>query len=71
MELHFRRKDARTVIVHAVKLNARDWYVRATIRKSTTSEATELGVLRTFQLALLVAQRIDVGSLAALKKILF
>lgn len=50
-----RRKDVQTAIAHAVSLNVKDAYIKVTVVRSTTSEATEQGVLRMLQLVLLVA----------------
>jgi len=53
-----KRSGERIVIVQGVKRCVRVAYVKATTRKLTMSAATELGVLRTFQLVWLVVARI-------------
>jgi ABC-type polysaccharide/polyol phosphate transport system ATPase subunit len=57
-----KRKDVLIVMQHAVRQNARAVYVKVTEKRLTTSEATELGVLRTLQLGLYLEQQIGVVS---------
>lgn len=64
-----KRSVVLTVIEHVELQSVKVVYVKATTRRLTTSEATELGVLRTYQLALLVAQQIGVGNLSVLNKL--
>ena len=61
-----RKSEGQIVIVRVVKRYVRVGYVKAITKKCTTSEATELGVLRTCQLGLLVVQKIDVYNLNGL-----
>jgi hypothetical protein len=61
-----RRSGERIVIGLDVLQNVRGAYVRAMTKKCTTSEATELGVLRGCQLGLLVGQQIGECSLSGL-----
>jgi len=53
-----RRNVERIEIVQDVLQNAKVVSIKVIAKKSTISEATELGVLRTFQLAWLVVTRI-------------
>lgn len=54
----------RIVTMRVLQQNVRAWYIKEMERKLTISEATELGVLRTFQLALLVVQQTGVANLS-------
>ncbi len=53
--------------VHVVKQFAKDEYVKAMVRSSTTSDTTVEVVSITFRLVLLVAQQIDVVSRLGLR----
>lgn len=53
-----KRKDVQTEMLHELKQCAQGAYVKVILKKSTTSEATELGVLRVCQLVLFLATRI-------------
>jgi hypothetical protein len=55
---HYRRNVEQTEIVRVIKLHARDLCIKVTEKRSTTSEATELGVLRVLQLALYLSTKI-------------
>jgi len=62
-----KRKDVPTEIVHVVKQKSVELYVKVMVRRLTTSEATELGGLRVFQLGLLVVQQIAAVNPSVLK----
>jgi hypothetical protein len=62
MVLRLKRKDVRTEIVHAVKLSARDVYIKVTEKSLTMSAPTVLGDSKTYQLVSLVVTQIVFGN---------
>jgi hypothetical protein len=58
-----KRKDVLIEIVHVVKQRSVELYIRETEKRWIIREATVLGDSRTYQLALQVAQQIDVVNL--------
>ena len=58
-----KRKDELTVTVLDAQRNVMAAYIKVTEKSLTMSASTELGVLRTCQLVLLVAQQIASGNL--------
>ena len=66
MQHLFKKRGVQIEIGHAVKRCVRVGYIVAITKKCTTSEATELGVLRMSQLVLLVGQKTGVFNLTDL-----